>query len=115
MEIYAEISNKRLREIEELGRELLIPSGAKMSRKQGSRGCYFEFDEDSKQEMVEFLEGNGMTWQETSEEWGFKKSKPSKRKSLFGEFIDPWEQKGKLSQKKGGFRNFTDPWSKNED
>lgn len=111
MEIYAELDSKTLRKIEE-GHELVLPLGAKISRKKGSRMCYFACDEFYKQEMIEFLDDNGISWQEMIEEWGInkKEEKPSKKKG-FGEFIDPWEQKER-SSKKGGFRDFTDPWNK---
>lgn len=112
MEFYAEIDNKTLREIEEDGRDLVLPSGVRMSRKKGSRICYFECDESSVQDLMGFLDDNGISWQETPETWATKKDKkkdkPLKRRVGFGEFIDPWEAKEKSSKKKGGFRDFTE-------
>jgi hypothetical protein len=98
MEIYAEISSKMLKEIED-GNDLVLPSGVTISRKKGSRVCNFECDEISKQDMVEFLDDNQISWQELTEEKEVKKGKKNK-----------WE---KPAKRKGGFREIPD--SLNED
>lgn len=122
MEIYAEISNKLLREIEEMGKNLDLPSGVTMQRKPGSRACYLECDEFSKDELVEFLESNGISWQvipEAREDKEDRKEDRQRRpkRSGFKEFDDSWSEFGyKPSKKKrGDFKEFRDPWNEDED
>lgn len=67
MEIYAEISRKMLGKIES-GSGLNLPSNIYINRKQGSRACYFECDESHKNDLISFLDNNGMSWQIMSEE-----------------------------------------------
>lgn len=102
MEIYAELSQKTLHEIEEIGVDLIVPSGVKWSRKWGSRGCYFEFDEDKKDELIDFLNSNRIAWQFVSENLEGSKKQQEKQKKE--------EQK----TKRGGFVEFQDPWGEND-
>ena len=65
MEIYAEISNKILKQMEDGSLILNLPSGISLERKLGSRACYFEYQDDmSKEELISFLDYNGINWQE---------------------------------------------------
>ena len=58
MEIYAEISNKMLREVDVPGHNLVLPYGITMTRKKGSGVCYFNCDKSYRQDMIEFLDDN---------------------------------------------------------
>lgn len=68
MEIYAEISESKLRSLEEQLKEI---SGISFERRWGSVGsssCYFEFDSDeSKESLIDFLERHRILWQEEGE------------------------------------------------
>ena len=55
MEIYAELTRKQLASIESVETEICFPSGIKLSRRKGSRACYFQCDDvDS---MVSLIDG----------------------------------------------------------
>jgi hypothetical protein len=108
MEIYAEISYKILEDIEEFGRELLLPSGVSMYRRKGSRACHLTFDKPDRQNVIDFLEDRRISWQDIPEEKENKKEhKEDWAKSK--EWMKPkeWE---KPAKNKSGFRDFTDPW-----
>ena len=110
MEIYAEISYKMLEDIEELGRELRLPSGVSMYRRKGSRACHLEFDKSEKSNVIDFLEDRRISWQDIPEE---RENKKEHREDWAK--LKEWE---KPAKKKSGFRDFTDPWDleeKNED
>jgi hypothetical protein len=69
--IFAEINHKMLNEIqvkESSGEPHLLsalPSGVKLNRKRGARACFFECDDDAaKEDLTDFLDQNGISWQE---------------------------------------------------
>ena len=63
MEIYAEITKKMLEEIND-GKKMIVPLGISLRRKEGSRACYFECGEGNEQILMDFLDANGLAWQE---------------------------------------------------
>lgn len=65
MDIYAEISKKYLREIEEGKRDLLMPDGVRLIRKHNSRACFFSCDDDvASEQLKDMLDNVGVSWQE---------------------------------------------------
>jgi hypothetical protein len=65
MDIYAEINKKQLKQIEKGEMQFVFSAGIQLTRKKGSRACYF-FCEDkyAKGELVNFLEDANINWQE---------------------------------------------------
>ena len=61
LEIYAEVSKRHTEEIN----NWKLPDGVEMSRKSNSGACFFECDdESSKEDLIDFLDGRGIPWQE---------------------------------------------------
>ena len=110
MEIYAEISQKIMREIEDFGKDFILPEGVKWSRRWGSRACYLECDDDTKETLIDFLNNHSVTWQINAKEKEKGSFREFKGFSEFKEFKDSSMKK----EKKGGFREINDSWSKNE-
>lgn len=124
MEIYAEISHKTLQEIEGLGNDFILPPGVQMHRKQGSRACYFECDENTKDDLIGFLDDNRISWQAIPDEREIKnqkdrreneKQKEFKKKSGMRELPDSMHDEPKVSKRKSGLKEFKDRWNLNED
>ncbi len=65
MEIYAEISNGLAEQIEG-GKKYDLPEGVAV-RKTGRRAYFFDCDEETREELIEFLENNGISWQDNDE------------------------------------------------
>ena len=89
MEIYAEISRKILQDIESNGNTLSLPYGISMSRKNGSRACTFECSSGNKEDLIDFLDNKGISWQIQSEDIQ-EEEKVSKRKGMYKDFSDRW-------------------------
>ena len=106
MEAYTEISNKLLHKIEQEGYNLNVPSGVTIKRKQGSRVCYFECDDSIKNELIDFLDDNGINWQDDGIEQGFRDFKDYRntwkepKESVFKDIKDPWYNQDKAKAKK---------------
>ena len=66
MDIYAEITKRDLKRIEDGRFNILsgLPSGSSVKRKRGSRACFIECDSDDASDVAEFLDDNGISWQE---------------------------------------------------
>lgn len=62
MEIYAEISNKLASQIDR-GIKFCVPDGV-TANKLGRRSYIFHCDEHMKEELVDFLEAKGISWQD---------------------------------------------------
>ena len=59
--IYAEITKKQLEAIEKGGASFSLPY---MTRKEGSRACFFECEDVyTYAALTEFLDDNGINWQ----------------------------------------------------
>jgi len=105
MEIYAEIDKKKLHSIEILGNSMVIPNGVKMSRRNGSRACYFECDSGYKDDLIDFLDNNRISWQYTSNE------KENNSKKIKNEIN--WKSESKYEknvERKNIFKNIKDIW-----
>jgi len=72
MEIYAEISKRLAKQIEN-GAKFYLPDGVAV-QKVGKRAYFFDCDENTKGELINFLEGKGISWQENDEPTTQKKS-----------------------------------------
>ena len=99
MEVYAEISRKILEDIEVRKINLSCPYGVKMQRKSGSRACFFECEESAVENLTDYLESKGISWQLNEEE---RRSKDKKEKK--------YGQKEKVPRKHG-MLEFNDPWN----
>ena len=63
LSIYAELSQKTLKDADNLFSSL--PEGVDLTRKQGSRACYFECDDSiAKEELIDLLDMHRILWQE---------------------------------------------------
>ena len=64
--IYAEISKKQLGNKNKKNSLWFdVPYGVELSRKEGSRACFFEcVDEESFNDVIKILEDNNINWQE---------------------------------------------------
>jgi len=102
MEIYAEISQKTLKEIEEEGRDFIWPEGVKWSRRWGSRACFLECEEDNKDILIDFLDSKRVLWQIISEDSVTDKKDKSVFRG-FSELNDPWKTLKDFGETK-------DPW-----
>lgn len=90
MEVYAEISKKLFRQFEEGSSDWILPDGVKLNRKHGSRACFFECDDSMSEELTDFLDSKGVSWQFTIEsQENYRKEK----NSGFREMKDPWNNK----------------------
>lgn len=94
-----------LQEIEGNKKNWVIPSNIRMHRKQGSRGCYFECDDNDVSELKDFLDEQRISWQASPMDKKAKKEKSYEKE--FGGFKDPWVNR---SEKKA-FGEFKDPWN----
>jgi len=66
VEIYAEIPKKLYGEMEDKGQLFELPDGVSISRKRGSRVCYFECEtKDGKDALIDILDQKGINWQIT--------------------------------------------------
>lgn len=62
--IYAELSKKQYGEMEGSGVWFDLPDGVTLSRKKGSRACYFECDsKESEEAIIDILENKRINWQ----------------------------------------------------
>jgi hypothetical protein len=67
--IYAEITRKQLKQIENGTFNIPVPDGVSLSRKKGSRACYFEVSGgSSKRILVAQLDRLGINWQDDWED-----------------------------------------------
>ena len=65
MDIYAELSKKQLKELEDNNSVFVLPDGVELSRSKQSRACYFVCDNDSAaEELMSVLDEAGISWQE---------------------------------------------------
>lgn len=62
--IYAEITKKQLKDIEEGRMSFNLPNGVSLSRKEGSRACYFSCDDADAEYLKELLGSLDIPWQE---------------------------------------------------
>lgn len=73
MEVYAELTRKQLNAVESGDMEFSLPNGVKMSRRRGSRACYFQCaDEDALVTLIDGLEASWITWQENLSDSEYK-------------------------------------------
>jgi hypothetical protein len=65
MELYAELTRKQLKRMEDGDTMFALPSGLSLRRKKGSRACYFEAeDEFLIDQLKDHLDSLGINWQE---------------------------------------------------
>ena len=64
MELYAELTNKLLKKLEEENFVFSLPEGVTLTRKQGSRCCFFECEETEEENLKDLLDRQGIPWQE---------------------------------------------------
>ena len=65
MEIYAELSRKQLKSVEGGDMEFCLPEGVSLSRRRGSRACYFKCaDETALMDLISGLDACWITWQD---------------------------------------------------
>ena len=67
MEFYAELTRKMMQQIEEGKISFKLPEGVTLNRKQGSRACYFECNDDLKESFIDFLDSNNINYQDQNE------------------------------------------------
>jgi len=64
MDIYAELSKKICKDVNENG-FYLLPSGVSLSRKRESRYCFFTCDNERiAKDLIDALDAKGIPWQE---------------------------------------------------
>ena len=63
-EIYAELTQKQLKQILGGEVEICFPNGVTCKRKPKSRACYFTCEDDVFEELTDGLDASGMSWQE---------------------------------------------------
>jgi hypothetical protein len=63
MEIYFELSKKQLKGLQDGTWSLKIPSSVKVYRKENSRGCFIEVEDEQIEEIINYLDGSGINWQ----------------------------------------------------
>jgi hypothetical protein len=68
MEIYIELSNKQLKAIENGRLNFSFPDGVNLTRKNGSRYCYLDAEDDILfDSVVDKLDELGLSWQRTEQ------------------------------------------------
>jgi len=67
MEIYAELTRKQLIKIESGEMKFVLPSELSMIRRNGSRACFFETEDDYQLEQFKNnLDNLGINWQDNN-------------------------------------------------
>ena len=64
MELYIEISHGMLKKIESGKFKLSLPDGVEIIGKEGNRGFYLSCEETEFDELRDYLDDNGINWQE---------------------------------------------------
>jgi len=63
MELYFELSQKQLKGLKDGTWSLSVPYDIKVDHKDHTRACFIEVDDENKEDVIEYLENQGISWQ----------------------------------------------------